>query len=185
MMMAIEIRPTLAASSSLMLGRRGFTKSRVMSAEALLRVESMLLMMAAMRPAMTRPTTPTGRSWVTRVGNTWSPWGMSGKTRRAARPGRTMIKRTGSLSSPPRSAPSVHVIDAPCTQHALHDVLVCDPKVEAQNGDAYQGAQPGGWGPPGWLAGLTTEKSPESVARQGSPGEVDALVGEDRVGDEA
>ena len=68
----IETRPYLRTSASLRLGLDGLMKSRVMSADALLRVESMLLMIAAMRPARTSPMTPTGSSEVTMCGNTLS-----------------------------------------------------------------------------------------------------------------
>ena len=66
----VQMRPMRAVCSGVRWGRLGLMKSSVTNVDAEFSVESTDDMMAAINPAITSPTAPTGSSSVTMVGNT-------------------------------------------------------------------------------------------------------------------
>jgi len=98
-------RSIFAISFAVRFGFLGLMKSMVINVEAELSVESILDLMAAIRPAKTSPVIHTGSIFATIVGNTRSGSVRFGKTENANTSGITMIKRIENFRKPPGSAP--------------------------------------------------------------------------------
>ena len=101
----VVMRPARTSVALLASGRRGRTKSMVTSVAAELKVLAMEDMIAAKKPAITMPTSPTGSRSKISVGYTRSGLSSCGYSRMAAVPGSTITYSTGSFSRPANSAP--------------------------------------------------------------------------------